>query len=673
MSHTEECNGHCHCHEQDSEVSLKIIVVSFLLFIAALLLEHISFFKDFLSRFSLGEISLYRISFVVPYMISYILCGKNVLKGALENIRHREFFDEKFLMSIASLGAVFTGELGEAVAVMLFWNIGEFFQDYAVDKSKKSISALMEIRPDKARVLRNGVFTQIKAEDVKSGEVIQVRSGERVALDGIIVSGDSFVDTSALTGESVPRKVHADDDVLAGFVNKEGVLEIKVTGEYGQSAVSRILELTKEASEVKAKSEKFITKFAKIYTPLVCFAALLTAFVPPLFIKIFFPELFADNTFRIWIYRALMFLVVSCPCALVISVPLSFFSGIGEASRHGILIKGSNFIEALAKAQTAVFDKTGTLTKGIFAVKKVYCMDKENEDELIALAAHAENFSNHPVSLSIKNAHGHCKDCDSISAENFEELAGLGIKITINGKKIAAGNEKLMAQEGIFLPQKNEDHIGTTVYIAQDGIFKGWIVIGDEIKEDSLKAIRGLKKCGIKKTVMLTGDNQAVAQITARDLEIDEVFSNLMPEDKVLKVEELMKEKEENKKTGTILFAGDGVNDSPVLARCDVGISMGNFGSEAAIEASDVVLMDDKPSRILKAIKISRKTMAIIKENIVLSLGVKALIMILGVAGVSNMWFAVFGDVGVCFIAILNAMRISSPKNKYVKSRHANA
>ena len=664
MSHTEECNGHCHCHEQDSEVSLKIIIISFLLFIAALLLEHISFFKDFLSRFSLGEISLYRISFVVPYMISYLLCGKNVLKGALENIRHREFFDEKFLMSIASLGAVFTGELGEAVAVMLFWNIGEFFQDYAVDKSKKSISALMEIRPDKARVLRNGVFTQIKAEDVKSGEVIQVRSGERVALDGIIVSGDSFVDTSALTGESVPRKVHADDDVLAGFVNKEGVLEIKVTGEYGQSAVSRILELTKEASEVKAKSEKFITKFAKIYTPLVCFAALLTAFVPPLFIKIFFPELFADNTFRIWIYRALMFLVVSCPCALVISVPLSFFSGIGEASRHGILIKGSNFIEALAKAQTAVFDKTGTLTKGIFAVKKVYCVDKENEDELIALAAHAENFSNHPVSLSIKNAHGHCKDCDSISAENFEELAGLGIKITINGKKIAAGNEKLMAQEGIFLPQKNEDHIGTTVYIAQDGIFKGWIVIGDEIKEDSLKAIRGLKKCGIKKTVMLTGDNQAVAQITARDLEIDEVFSNLMPEDKVLKVEELMKEKEENKKTGTILFAGDGVNDSPVLARCDVGISMGNFGSEAAIEASDVVLMDDKPSRILKAIKISRKTMAIIKENIVLSLGVKALIMILGVAGVSNMWFAVFGDVGVCFIAILNAMRISSPKNK---------
>ena len=664
MSHTEECNGHCHCHEQDSEVSLKIIIISFLLFIAALLLEHISFFKDFLSRFSLGEISLYRISFVVPYMISYILCGKNVLKGALENIRHREFFDEKFLMSIASLGAVFTGELGEAVAVMLFWNIGEFFQDYAVDKSKKSISALMEIRPDKARVLRNGVFTQIKAEDVKSGEVIQVRSGERVALDGIIVSGDSFVDTSALTGESVPRKVHADDDVLAGFVNKEGVLEIKVTGEYGQSAVSRILELTKEASEVKAKSEKFITKFAKIYTPLVCFAALLTAFVPPLFIKIFFPELFADNTFRIWIYRALMFLVVSCPCALVISVPLSFFSGIGEASRHGILIKGSNFIEALAKAQTAVFDKTGTLTKGIFAVKKVYCMDKENEEELIALAAHAENFSNHPVSLSIKNAHGHCKDCDSISAENFEELAGLGIKITINGKKIAAGNEKLMAQEGIFLPQKNEDHIGTTVYIAQDGIFKGWIVIGDEIKEDSLKAIRGLKKCGIKKTVMLTGDNQAVAQITARDLEIDEVFSNLMPEDKVLKVEELMKEKEENKKAGTILFAGDGVNDSPVLARCDVGISMGNFGSEAAIEASDVVLMDDKPSRILKAIKISRKTMAIIKENIVLSLGVKALIMILGVAGVSNMWFAVFGDVGVCFIAILNAMRISSPKTR---------
>lgn len=664
MSHTEECNGHCHCHEQDSEVSLKIIIISFLLFIAALLLEHISFFKDFLSRFSLGEISLYRISFVVPYMISYILCGKNVLKGALENIRHREFFDEKFLMSIASLGAVFTGELGEAVAVMLFWNIGEFFQDYAVDKSKKSISALMEIRPDKARVLRNGVFTQIKAEDVKSGEVIQVRSGERVALDGIIVSGDSFVDTSALTGESVPRKVHADDDVLAGFVNKEGVLEIKVTGEYGQSAVSRILELTKEASEVKAKSEKFITKFAKIYTPLVCFAALLTAFVPPLFIKIFFPELFTDNTFRIWIYRALMFLVVSCPCALVISVPLSFFSGIGEASRHGILIKGSNFIEALAKAQTAVFDKTGTLTKGIFAVKKVYCVDKENEDELIALAAHAENFSNHPVSLSIKNAHGHCKDCDSISAENFEELAGLGIKITINGKKIAAGNEKLMAQEGIFLPQKNEDHIGTTVYIAQDGIFKGWIVIGDEIKEDSLKAIRGLKKCGIKKTVMLTGDNQAVAQITARDLEIDEVFSNLMPEDKVLKVEELMKEKEENKKTGTILFAGDGVNDSPVLARCDVGISMGNFGSEAAIEASDVVLMDDKPSRILKAIKISRKTMAIIKENIVLSLGVKALIMVLGVAGVSNMWFAVFGDVGVCFIAILNAMRISSPKTR---------
>lgn len=668
--HSHDCGDEEDEHEEEGELSLRQIICAIVLFGAALAVEHLSVFRQILGSIQFGSIGIQRLVFLVLYFVAYIICGKNVIKSAVKNILHGEIFDEKFLMSIASVGAIFVGEIGEAVAVMIFYNLGEFFQDYAVDKSRNSISALMDIRPDKAFVVRNGKVEEEKPENVKIGEIIEVKPGERVALDGEIEEGSSFMDTSALTGESVPRKVDKGSAILAGFVNSEGVVRIRVTKTYGESAVTRILELTEKAAEAKAKSEKFITRFAKYYTPIVCILALCVAVLPPLALSVFAPEIFAQYGWHTWIYRALMFLVVSCPCALVISVPLSFFSGIGAASRHGILIKGSNYIEALSKVDTAVFDKTGTLTKGTFAVSKVFAVEGVGEDELLALAAHAEYYSVHPISKSLCSAHqkmnlkngldNSC--CELCIRKNAREISGHGIKIELDQKTVLAGNEKLLEKENIQIDPKIKIQLeekklaGTTVHVAENGVYKGCIVISDELKKDAKKTIGALKKCGVRQTAMLTGDNQKTAQIVAGELGIDRLFAGLLPEDKVNRVKELIEQKTQKK--GSLVYVGDGINDSPVLACADVGVAMGALGSDAAIEAADVVIMDDKPERLIDAIKISRSTMAVVWQNVVLSLGIKVAIMVLGTLGVTGMWLAVFGDVGVTFFAVLNAMRI---------------
>ena len=668
--HSHDCGDEEDEHEEEGELSLRQIICAIVLFGAALAVEHLSVFRQILGSIQFGSIGIQRLVFLVLYFVAYIICGKNVIKSAVKNILHGEIFDEKFLMSIASVGAIFVGEIGEAVAVMIFYNLGEFFQDYAVDKSRNSISALMDIRPDKAFVVRNGKVEEEKPENVKIGEIIEVKPGERVALDGEIEEGSSFMDTSALTGESVPRKVEKGSAILAGFVNSEGVVRIRVTKTYGESAVTRILELTEKAAEAKAKSEKFITRFAKYYTPIVCILALCVAVLPPLALSVFAPEIFAQYGWHTWIYRALMFLVVSCPCALVISVPLSFFSGIGAASRHGILIKGSNYIEALSKVDTAVFDKTGTLTKGTFAVSKVFAVEGIGEDELLSLAAHAEYYSVHPISKSLCSAHqkmnlknglgNSC--CELCIRKNAREISGHGIKIELDQKTVLAGNEKLLEKENIQIDPKIKIQLeekklaGTTVHVAENGVYKGCIVISDELKKDAKKTIGALKKCGVRQTAMLTGDNQKTAQIVAGELGIDRLFAGLLPEDKVNRVKELIEQKTQKK--GSLVYVGDGINDSPVLACADVGVAMGALGSDAAIEAADVVIMDDKPERLIDAIKISRSTMAVVWQNVVLSLGIKVAIMVLGTLGVTGMWLAVFGDVGVTFFAVLNAMRI---------------
>ena len=668
--HSHDCGDEVGEHEEEGELSLRQIICAIVLFGAALAVEHLSVFRQILGSIQFGSIGIQRLVFLVLYFAAYIICGKNVIKSAVKNILHGEIFDEKFLMSIASIGAIFVGEIGEAVAVMIFYNLGEFFQDYAVDKSRNSISALMDIRPDKAFVVRNGKVEEEKPENVKIGEIIEVKPGERVALDGEIEEGSSFMDTSALTGESVPRKVDKGSAILAGFVNSEGVVRIRVTKTYGESAVTRILELTEKAAEAKAKSEKFITRFAKYYTPIVCILALCVAVLPPLALSVFAPEIFAQYGWHTWIYRALMFLVVSCPCALVISVPLSFFSGIGAASRHGILIKGSNYIEALSKVDTAVFDKTGTLTKGTFAVSKVFAVEGVGEDELLSLAAHAEYYSVHPISKSLCSAHqkmnlkngldNSC--CELCIRKNAREISGHGIKIELDQKTVLAGNEKLLEKENIQIDPKIKIQLeekklaGTTVHVAENGVYKGCIVISDELKKDAKKTIGALKKCGVRQTAMLTGDNQKTAQIVAGELGIDRLFAGLLPEDKVNRVKELIEQKTQKK--GSLVYVGDGINDSPVLACADVGVAMGALGSDAAIEAADVVIMDDKPERLIDAIKISRSTMAVVWQNVVLSLGIKVAIMVLGTLGVTGMWLAVFGDVGVTFFAVLNAMRI---------------
>lgn len=581
------------------------------------------------------------------FIISYLIVGFSILKKAIRNIFRGKIFDENFLMAVATLGAFGIGEFPEAVAVMLFYQIGELFQSYAVDKSRKSISSLMDIRPDYANVIRNSKEQKVLPDEVNIGDIIVVKPGEKIPLDGIIIEGTTMLDTKALTGESIPIEAKENDEVLSGSINESGKILVKVSKEYGESTVSKILDLVENASNKKSKSENFITKFAKYYTPTVVIIAVILAFIPPLILK--------NTTFTEWIYRALSFLVVSCPCALVISIPLSFFGGIGGASKMGILIKGSNYLEALASTEIAIFDKTGTLTKGVFEVQKIETKNIE-KDELLEIAAYAENYSNHPIAKSIKNAYK--KEIDVNRIKNIKEISGQGINAIIDDKNVLIGNEKLM-QENKVKYTKSED-IGTVLYIAINNNYVGLIIISDEIKEDSLKMVRKLKQLGIKKTVMLTGDKKTVGEDVAKKIELDEVYTELLPDGKVEEIEKLMQEKTER---GKLIFVGDGINDSPVLAMSDIGIAMGALGSDAAIEAADVVIMTDEPSKIANAINLSRKTMRIVKENIIFAILVKVLVLILTAIGISTMWEAVFADVGVSVIAIINALRMLNVKN----------
>lgn len=582
------------------------------------------------------------------YLASYVLVGSEVILSAIKNIRRGQVFDENFLMGIATIGAFAIGEYPEGVAVMLFYQIGEMFQDMAVNNSRKSISALMDIRPDFANLKINDDIKRVDPEDVSIGDVIIVKPGEKVPLDGKVIEGNSMVDTAALTGESVPREVKIGDNILSGVINKNGLLTIEVEKEFGDSTVSKILDLVQNASSKKAPTENFITKFARYYTPAVVFAALALAVIPPLVIE--------GATFSAWIYRALSFLVVSCPCALVVSIPLGFFGGIGGASKNGILVKGGNYLEALNDVEVVVFDKTGTLTKGIFEVTEIKPENGIIEDELITCAAYAENYSNHPIAASILKAYG--KEIINNKIENYEEISGHGVKVILEGKEILAGNYKLMDKENI--PYKAVETIGTLVHVAIDKKYAGYIVISDEVKEDSKIAIKTLKEIGVKKTVMLTGDNKSVGTEIAKKLGLDEVYAELLPDQKVEKLEALYKEKSAK---GKVVFVGDGINDAPVLARADIGIAMGGVGSDAAIEAADVVIMTDEPSKIATAIKIAKKTRSIVMQNIVFALGVKLLILVLVAIGMGTMWEAVFGDVGVALLAVLNAMRAMKVDN----------
>ena len=578
---------------------------------------------------------------LIMYIISYILAGGDVVKRAIENIKNGQVFDENFLMSAASIGAFFIGEAPEGVGVMLFYQIGEMLQSYAVGQSRRSISSLMDIRPDYANVLRNGEVVTIPPEEVEIGEIIVIKAGERVPLDGIVVEGNSMLDTSALTGESLPREVITGSELLSGCINMNGLLNAKVTKSYSESTVNKILELVENASSRKSKSEKFITRFARVYTPVVVVIAVVLAIIPPLIIK--------GATFNEWIYRSLAFLVVSCPCALVISVPLSFFGGIGGASRNGILVKGSNYLESLAKTEIIVFDKTGTLTKGVFKVQKIHS-EKIKPEELLKLAAYAESYSNHPISLSLKEAYK--KDIDIEKISQVEEISGHGVSAAVENIKVLAGNDKLM--EKFKIPYNKETSEGTLVHIAADGEYAGYILIADKIKDDAFEAVSALKKHNIKDIVMLTGDSESVAINTARELGIDRVYAGLLPADKVEKVEELISQKS---KKVTLMFVGDGINDAPVLARADVGVAMGALGSDAAIEAADVVIMTDEPSKIAKAIEIAKNTIKIAYQNVIFAISVKVIILVLSTLGLASLWAAVFADVGVTFIAVLNAMR----------------
>ena len=582
------------------------------------------------------------------FVISYIIVGIEIIKKAIKNIFRGKVFDENFLMTVATIGAFAIGEFPEAVAVMLFYQVGELFQSYAVDKSRKSISSLMDIRPDYANAQRNGKIEKIAPEEVKIGETIVVKPGEKVPLDGIILEGKSSLDTKALTGESLPKDVAEGEEILSGTINLTGVIKIEVTKKYGESTVSKILDLVENASSKKSKSENFITKFAKYYTPIVVIIAVVLAIVPPIIIK--------DTTFSDWIYRALSFLVVSCPCALVISIPLSFFGGIGGASKIGILIKGSNYLEQLANTEIVVFDKTGTLTKGVFEVQKVESIGITKE-ELLKLTAYAENYSNHPISLSVKKAYN--KEIDEKQIINTQELPGLGIEAKIEEKDVLVGNEKLMKEKQINYTKCND--IGTILYVAINKKYSGYILIADKIKDDSIKTIQNLKKNNVKHTVMLTGDRKNVGESVAKQLGIDKVYTELLPNGKVEKVQELLKEKTSK---GKLAFVGDGINDAPVLAISDIGIAMGGLGSDSAIESADIVLMTDEPSKIVDAIRLSRRTMKIVKENIIFAIFIKILVLILSAIGLSTMWEAVFADVGVSVIAIINALRVLRVKRK---------
>ena len=605
------------------------IIISFILFVIALVVPFQNIWVN-----------------KIIYVISYLIVGLEIILKAIRNIIRGKVFDEHFLMSIATIGAFIIGEFPEAVAVMLFYQIGELFQSYAVDKSRKSIVALMDIRPDYANIKKDGDIVKVDPDDVKIDDIIVVKPGEKVPLDGIVIKGNSYVDTKALTGESVPRKIEQNDEILSGFINQKGVLEIKVTKEFENSTVSKILDLVENASSKKSKSENFITKFAKYYTPIVVIIALIIAFVPPFILNM--------GEFNDFLYRALTFLVVSCPCALVISIPLGFFGGIGGASKLGILVKGSNYLEALQKAEIVVFDKTGTLTKGVFEVQEINSFDIKKE-KLLEYATYAEYYSNHPISISLKNKYN--KKIDKERIKDIKELSGNGIVAIIDSMEVIIGNKKIMNNFNIKYEEVEKQ--GTILYIAIDKKYVGYIVISDKIKDDAKDTIKGLKKNNIKKTVMLTGDIKKVGESVAKEIDIDEVYTELLPDDKVKKVEKLLKEKSEK---GKLAFVGDGINDAPVLAMSDIGIAMGGLGSDAAIEAADIVIMNDEISKILTAIKISKKTMKIVVENIVFAIGVKVIVLILAAFGISTMWEAVFADVGVSVIAILNSLRMLNVK-----------
>ena len=577
------------------------------------------------------------------YLIPYVLIGWDIVYKALRNIRNGQVFDENFLMTVATFGAFGIGEYSEAVAVMLFYQVGELFQSYAVNRSRQSITELMDICPEYANIEEDGQLKQVDPDDVQVGDIIVVKAGERIPLDGKVVFGDSMVDTSALTGESVPRKASVGDDVISGCVNGSGLLRVQVTKEFDDSTVAKILELVENASSKKAQVENFITRFARYYTPVVVVGAVILAVLPPLL----FGQSWAE-----WVRRACTFLVISCPCALVISVPMSFFSGIGAASRRGVLIKGSNYLEALSEMNTIVFDKTGTLTKGEFKVTEIHAA-VGTQESLLELAALAESYSDHPISRSIKEACGHALDMNRVS--DTEEISGHGVKAVIDGHVVLAGNSKLMKEMKVEYTESPS--IGTAVYIAMDGTFYGSIIISDTIKEEAYEAIRSLKRVGVKRTVMLTGDKKEVGEAVAARLGLDEVHAELLPDGQVAKVEELLAELKGKDK---LAFVGDGINDAPVLSRADIGIAMGSMGSDAAIEAADIVLMDDDPSKIADVVRISRKTMTIVKQNIIFALGVKAIVLLMGAFGMANMWEAVFADVGVSVIAIINAMRALS-------------
>ena len=605
------------------------IIIAALVFIVALLINNIEWLQ------------------IAMFVISYIIAGGDIVKRAVTNILRGKVFDENFLMSVATIGAFLIGEYPEGIAVMLFYQVGELFQSYAVDKSRRSIADAMDIRPDYANVKRGDEVIKIDPDEVKIGDIIVIKPGERVPLDGKVIEGNSMVDTSALTGESVPREVEVGHEILSGCINVNGVITAEVTKEYGESTVSKILDLVENASSKKSQSEQFITKFARYYTPIVVIIAVFLAIIPPLVID--------GATFSDWIYRALAFLVVSCPCALVVSIPLSFFGGIGGASRKGILVKGSNYLEALAEAEIIVFDKTGTLTKGVFNVQEVH-PEGVSKEELLELTAYAESYSNHPISNSLKQAYG--KEIDNGRISNVEEVSGHGVIATVDGKKVSAGNIKLMKK--LNIPCYEGEVVGTVVHVGIDDKYAGYIVIADEAKEDSARAIMELKEAKIKQTVMLTGDTKNVASKVAKQLGLDKVYSELLPGDKVEKVEELLAQKSAK---GKLAFVGDGINDAPVLARADIGIAMGGLGSDAAIEAADIVIMTDEPSKIATAIKVSKKTLRIAHQNTVFSIGIKIIVLILSAFGIATMWAAIFADVGVTIIAVLNAFRALNVKN----------
>ena len=583
---------------------------------------------------------------VVLYLIPYLIIGYDILRKAIKGILKRQVFDENFLMAVATVGAMCLGEFREGVAVMLFYQIGELFQSVAVGKSRRNIAALMDIRPDYANMMIDGKLQKVDPDDVEIGSEIIVNPGEKVPIDGIIVEGNTTFNTSALTGESVPRDAHCGDEVISGFINMTGEIKVKTTKEFGESTVSKILDLVENSSMKKSRSENFITKFAKYYTPAVCYSALALAIIPPVVLML----MGKDASWGDWIIRALTFLVISCPCALVISIPLSFFGGIGCASTKGILVKGSNYLEALASAKYIVFDKTGTLTKGVFEVTHIDPTDNYDQQQLLYYAAHVEMASSHPISLSLQKAYGQSLDRDAV--HNIEEIAGHGIRGTVHGHDVYAGNDKLMNKIGVDIMEKHPE--GTVVYMAIDNQYAGCIVISDVIKETSKAAIQSLKSQGIKETIMLTGDTKQTATKVAKEIGIDRVYSELLPADKVEKVEEILQNKGEKEK---VAFVGDGINDAPVLSRVDIGIAMGALGSDAAIEAADIVLMDDDPAKISLAMKISLKTLRIVKENIVFALAVKFICLILGAFGIANMWLAIFADVGVMVIAVINATR----------------